>query len=856
MSKGLKSLWKTGRGKNRGFTIIELIVAIAILGILSVTVIYMMTSSSKSYSSMSVESQLQSEAQLVANSITELAIDSFDAKDVLPGDTGSLSANSVKGECLLLDTKVDGETRQYMVVQEPDEDALYLAKRVYNDGTSSWGGIEKELLANYISGFTVDTSRVEDENMLEFSLAYEKNGRNYVGKYQVLMRNRAYADKEKEEDPTEPNERLRIDISPQIVYVNIIDNKLDSYHVSDVNSAKVSIGSGVPFTATVDSNIGASDKVKWELKNADTDIFTLDSEEAATNLLNGTATAKKSFRDVAMDSFMVLITKTENLAGGKKIDASPKAAQVLLRRIKGINLYALSGTVKWADRYEQVFGGVSDPEADGYAYAGVKGKYMPIHLNAAITSSNIAYGGGVSWKIYEKTTSGTWTECSNTAYAQLQNAVTPTSTSNVVTFGSAVENGQVYKVVATSLFDPSFEAEYIFGIAPNGPKSDDGFYSRGYYTDMGALLESWVWHKDQALVEKLVFLKVTSVDGSENVGLSEDKISIRQDADGTWRLYVDYDAFAYAGSQKEDLYVGKVDIHLTVGYYDKYGHLCIDGEERGTYLDELEAQEGRKVCNGTDHHPGCQGGDACKCNCTKVLSTAYPVGRNEDGKIFYGSSDVTYTPKPVVVSKVDPTDSVVVVEKGKARGITVKTNYYNILSPRKGTYYLGAYIDDMYNNLLESGKGSTHAYFNVEMASSYGDTDSYIDTAVVQLGAKTTKEQKMYLTEPLKLRLTANDFYLIKKGSPNENSYTDYSILIANVEGTPFYIPGPEATGAYAWSADEVAKLDAGNETSITGKSATGSTVQVVVTKKDGIYSFDYNGKTYIYKQNYNVWAK
>ena len=66
-----------------------------------------------------------------------------------------------------------------------------------------------------------------------------------------------------------------------------------------------------------------------------------------------------------------------------------------------------------------------------------------------------------------KNDSGDWDVCTNASFAKIRTKKTETSTTNTVTMGSAAKNGQVYKVVATSLFDPSYEAEYVFGVAPS-----------------------------------------------------------------------------------------------------------------------------------------------------------------------------------------------------------------------------------------------------------------------------------------------------------------------------------------------------------------------------------------------------
>ena len=65
----------------------------------------------------------------------------------------------------------------------------------------------------------------------------------------------------------------------------------------------------------------------------------------------------------AIDMFTLVITKTIESSNGVKIEASPKTAQILLRRIKSLDLYALSGTTPWSDRFADVFGGTKDPDA-------------------------------------------------------------------------------------------------------------------------------------------------------------------------------------------------------------------------------------------------------------------------------------------------------------------------------------------------------------------------------------------------------------------------------------------------------------------------------------------------------------
>lgn len=830
MGKRWIAFSKNKKRNSGGFTLIELLTAIGILGILAAVVVYMMATSSKTYNRLSVEAQLQSEAQLVANAISEIAIDSYSAKDSF-SEAIDAKYDSTAKKLLVLNSIDNGVEKQYLVVLNKSEKELVLGERTYDSATSSWSAVTYALLGNNVNDFSVDISRVESENILGFDLEYNKAKKKYNGNYQVLMRNKMYAGKPTVSDSSTPSANIVLKVTPKIVYMDVVDNKVTGYYVDTVDPAnkRTVVNGGIEFTSEV-ITVGATtdNKVNWKMTGYDNKLFVgPGSDQADKFTLKWNEGLSYKFKDSSVDNFQLEISKSIASASGT-VDAVPKKAYVFLRRIKSVKLNALSGATQWKKEYETVYGGKESSQAQGYAYVGSNGKYNPMTLNASILSSNIAYGGGLTWKLYVSNSAGGWDECTNTSLAALQTDTTTTSTTNTVSFGTAVANGQLFKVVATSVFDPTYSGEYIFGIAPSSSGDGDGFYSRGYYTDMGALLKGT--HRegqdDQIPVGELVFLVVTKVDGADNVGLSTDKIKVVRDSEGRWRLYIDYDSFAYSGDQRNQFYGGGVKIHITIAYYDNYGNLCMDGQEAWKYEDIVEAQEGKEVFH----------------------------DKNEDGKNAI-SGDLIYTPLPVTTTKISPTGDVIVVEKGKSKSVSVKTAYYNIISPRKGTYYFGTYLDDMHNNLLESGKGSTHAYFEVGMSSSYGDTNKYVDTATVQLTAKSTSAQKKYLTNPVTMRLTANDYYSISQTSPSTNSYTDYKVLIANIEGKGVYIAGPEASGALSWTASEKAAIESGSTVEVSGLDTDGNTVKAKINKAGNKYYCKYGGKTYTYRPTYNVWA-
>ena len=839
MSKKWKTVLKTENRKNRGFTIIELLTAIAIMGVLSVTIIYMMTSSSKTYSRLSIESQLQSEAQLVANSITEIAIDSFDAKDELPADYIS-GGDNFKGKSLLLETTAESVKKQYLVVPVEAEKALYLVQRHYDASNDTWSSdatADRALLANYITDFKVDTSRVEKENMLEFSLSYEKNGRSYTGQYQVLMRNRAYADKEADSPEAPKAERLLIDVTPKLVYVDVKKNAVDGYHIESVGPTSLNYGNGIQFKATVTSNFGASKDVEWDLKNEDGAIFSMSSAKAETSNLVY-KTSEKDFVDSAVDMFTLAITKSDETPEGKIVSASPKMAQILLRRVKGLNLYALSGTTQWNDRFTELYKGTKSDEAQGYAYKGTGGSYLPVQLNASISSVNIDYGGGLTWKLEVKNDSGIFVPCTNSSLASMpgmnEYAEVETLTSNTMTvnLGSAAKNGDLFRVTATSIFDDSFSKSYIFGVAPSGDADDDGFYSRGYYTNMSSFYKGKTIHDSDPAVGEVVYLSVSYISGSMKSVPTEklDEYVKLKYVDGGYRLYIDFDAFAYNDNQKNTFYEGNVKIHFDIGY------AVHDGSKTQYYIN------------------GHTAGDK-KADMVAKVKQNLGIDISEDDIIQGHGLDLVYQLEPVVVSKISPTEEIIVLKKGESKNIYVKTSYYNLLSPRNGMYYFGAYINDMKDNLVQPGKTDVNSYFSLQMTSDYGDTNRYIDTASIQLTAKALSAQKKYLTSPATVRLAANDYYLISQATP---SYTDYKVMIANVEGTDVYIQGPaeDVGNVMAWTAEQRAKIEAGTETEVTGLNTSGTIVTSTVYKKSNKYYCEYGGKTYRYNATYKFWQK
>lgn len=843
----MKSLiLKKSDKRNSGFSLVELVVAIGILAVIGTIIAFIMMTSSKNYKRMSIESQLQSEAQLVANSISEYAIDSYDAKDT-SSDIDS-AYDTTAGKMLLLESVKKSSVKdtsdpanvkevvtyakaQYGIVKSDSK--LYLAERSYNEG-SGWGSFTYSLLGDYITDFNVDISHVEQDNIIDFSLEYTKNDRVYTGNYQVLMRNKAYADKEPEDNSSPDPMKLVLGLTPKQIYVDVkgqkqSDGTVVAHPSGDVYFNEISSGTKhtivantITLNATAASNkAGVTNDVIWTMEGEDARAFTMAQAEAD-------ATGKKTpasqgllvvnstfdFNGTAVDDFVISIAKSATDSDGTVVSAAPKEAKVHLRRVKSINLIPTAGSTEWKKSYESYASRPTPtPGADGYAYPDAYGRYFTMVVNANIVQKWVPYAGGLDWKLELKEAGEDW-KVPTSGYARLQYTSTDTSTTNSVIFGNSVKYGQLYRVTVSSKFDPTVFTTYTFGVAPRERENGGGFNSRGFYVNLNEYLESYPaedYETSPSNFDKTSFknkaigeIKLTSWGNSFENGA----FTLTQE-NGEWYFYIDYSAFQYSQQQRYDFY-------STAGMIE-----------------------------------------------FKVYDT--------DGNYM---ATIFYNVLPVYVHKVNPSSNVLIIQRGKSTDVVVKADYYNIIS----SDYFGIYIDndstvgakEGFSNNLMGNNFDTNAYLRVEYASSYGDVRHYIDQARVTV---TAKDSFTYNANPMTLRLAANDYYNLcdteqkrgvssKTGRNNWSGYTapctDYTVYVANVVGQNVFISGPATTvGTCAFPTSRVQSATSANKVNIGGYDANGIYHNNIARAyMDGSrYKCEYNGNTYTYNQTYHYWS-
>ena len=183
---------------NKGLTLIEMVVAIAIIGIFSTVVMTFITSGANFYRKVSLTTKLQSDMQTTLESIENLILDT-NVKITYRSGQASISNDlgntaSVNKELMLERTnEEDPDSERHPVTQITwlaSEQTLY-----YNEGTMSNGSLEikktqQAVMAENVSSFQMDISKAQSQGIVVFRLTLEKGDRKISQLYTVTLRNK------------------------------------------------------------------------------------------------------------------------------------------------------------------------------------------------------------------------------------------------------------------------------------------------------------------------------------------------------------------------------------------------------------------------------------------------------------------------------------------------------------------------------------------------------------------------------------------------------------------------------------------------------------------------------------------
>lgn len=186
---------------NKGFSLIELIITVAILTIITSAILGFIVTGTKSYGNVNEEVELQQEAQLSFNQLSDLIIDSTNGIKYYYNDnenkiilTDSDITETVTSKTLAIynTVKEAGVEKKYIynIIWKKSEKKLYLRK----DTIAATGAVTKgtpELMAEYVNDFSPSLAKAQKKKKVVIELSFVKNNKSYVSKKNFALRNKA-----------------------------------------------------------------------------------------------------------------------------------------------------------------------------------------------------------------------------------------------------------------------------------------------------------------------------------------------------------------------------------------------------------------------------------------------------------------------------------------------------------------------------------------------------------------------------------------------------------------------------------------------------------------------------------------
>lgn len=526
---------------NGGFSLVEILIAMAILGVVSLVIYSFMTTGARFYQRTSADADIQSEAQLVANTISDLIVDcevniSYDttvSNDVAsPGGTLTFSSRVLE---------ISNSDYQFLIFRE-DDNLFYLERRPdASDPTryEAYNMDNAQLLAQNVTEFEVDLSRVSGKgngkNIVTFYMTYEKGGRSYSGNYQVNLRNNITVSANSIQPQVKEENLTMITVTPSPVTID----------VKGKDNPRCVVGQQEKeFTANSDAiNVGRQNIFQWTMEDSESATITYATAMGASNgkkfrirFADDLSNVPSTFKVVARSTIPNKATNT--YAQGEAI--------VYFKKILDLNITPTRG----------VTANAVDPNTTAV-------------FAANFTDYNLTTDDKkCTWRLeYRKGSDTDWTVCNDSGIATGRTA----GTSYVVQLGSKADEYYSFRLTATSQWDSTWSAEYTFGVTEKEKIPGVDSASRGVEIDLTALFTTGAYgdyaNQNMPGLETIYDVKLQNFSGHDVEGILD--LIVR---DGKAYVYLDYGAVRYTSGADALLFYNSPNIECVIYYIDKDGN--------------------------------------------------------------------------------------------------------------------------------------------------------------------------------------------------------------------------------------------------------------------------------------------
>lgn len=320
------------RKNQKGFTLVELIIAVAILAIVTLSVCGFIVVGSRSYTSANTDIMLQQEAQLALNQISDVIIDTTESINYGSGtemvlkdsefssepDEKDLVVINGHGGLAPTDSSLQNNNLCYQFEWRKDTETIYFRDseaviteshpKPNEDEWNDWA-----ILAQHVKELHIDISQFEENRVVMVSMTFQNGNKEYTTSNNVTVRNRVAINK--------------IDVDPM--------KKAQEFTITTVKNVTLEPGDNFNLAdKTQVMTTSDDDAVKWELVDPGTTTSTISPDG---QLSIGTSETRQSF--------LVRVSR-ENEEYENQNNKVAKTVKVNIKRVNSVDLSCSATTVK------------------------------------------------------------------------------------------------------------------------------------------------------------------------------------------------------------------------------------------------------------------------------------------------------------------------------------------------------------------------------------------------------------------------------------------------------------------------------------------------------------------------------